>query len=79
MNVKVKEVKTCHLYKVLNDGNDKIFVGMKVAVKLEDGKIIKFKTDYMMGQPRKVISKVINHVYNRSGLPEGVTELVTVV
>ena len=79
MKIKVKEIRTCNLYKNLNDGlGGKSFFGMKVVVKLEDGKTIKFKTDYMMGRPRKVVADVVRHVFNRSGLPEGVIELVTV-
>lgn len=80
MKVKVKEVKICNLYKNLNDGlGGKSFVGMKVTVKLEDGKTIRFRTDYIMSRPRRVVADVVRHVFNRSGLPEGVSELVTVV
>lgn len=80
MNVKIKEVRTCNLYKNLNDGSGgRSFVGMKVSVTLQDGRVIRFKTDYIMGQPRKVISKVIQHVYTRSGLPDGVLDLVTII
>lgn len=79
MQVKVKEVTTYHLYKKENTSSNKIFAGMKVVVKLGDGKIIRFKTDYIIVSPRKVITKVINHVYMRTGLPAGVSELVTLV
>ena len=79
MQLKVVEVNTCHLYRAQKDGSSNTFAGMKVVVKLSDGKVIKFKTDYIMVRPRLVINQVISHVFTRSGLPDGVLELVTLV
>jgi len=79
MQVKVKEVTTYHLYRQQKSSSSRIFAGMRVVIKLGDGKIVKFKTDYLMVRPRTVVTLVINHIYMRTGLPPGVSELVTIV
>jgi hypothetical protein len=79
MRVRVIEVTTSHLYRNEKSSSSRIFAGVKVLVKLEDGTIIRFKTDHMMLQPRRVITDVVSHVFTRSGLPDGVSGLVVTV
>lgn len=79
MTFTIQCVETFQMFRKLKSGTGRVFIGTRFKVTLNTGSTVQFKIDRVVLYPRILVSRVLEHISCRTGLPKGVTDLVTKV